>query len=83
MENIKGIVDIISEAFEVLENVQRNGNHLCSFKEYLEEDVRNDEEFYVDAVSTFVARVSSMTDEMRMKQFMPSNYKIKQFFFIY
>lgn len=28
VENIKGIIDIISQSYEVLENVKRNGNHL-------------------------------------------------------
>lgn len=78
MKNIKGRVDLIFEAFEVLENVQRIGNSLHSFIEYLVANVRNNEELYVNANSTFVARISSMTDEMRKKKAMPSNYKIKQ-----
>ena len=54
------------------------GTHLHSFKEYLAIDVRNDEEFYVGVVSTFIARFTSMTNEMRKKQYIPSNYTIKQ-----
>jgi hypothetical protein len=41
-------------------------------------DIINDEELYVGVVSTFVARVTSMMDEARKKQSIPSNFKIKQ-----
>lgn len=47
-------------------------------KEYLTVDVINDEELYVGAVSTFVVRVLPMIDEVRKKQSIPLNYRIKK-----
>lgn len=75
---LKGKIDIISEAFEALEIVQRIRNCFHFFKDYLAANVRNDEEFYISVVSIFVAKVLSMADQVRKKQYMPSNYIIKQ-----
>ena len=68
---------MILEAFEVLENAHKIGTHVCSFKEYLTSDINRDEEFYVGVVSTFVARVMSLTNEAIKKQSLPSNLRIK------
>ena len=58
---------MISESFEVLENYQRIGTCICSSKEYIVADIKNDEEFYVSVASTFMVRVTSMSNEVRKK----------------
>lgn len=68
---------MILEAFEVLENAHKIGTRICSFKEYLASDINYDKKFYVGVVSTFVARVMSLTHEARKKKYFPSNFRIK------
>jgi hypothetical protein len=58
---------MIYKYFEVLENAHKIVTHICSFKEYFVGNIRNGEEFYVGVVSTFVYKVSSMTNEERKK----------------
>jgi hypothetical protein len=43
------------------------------FKEYLQKDLENDEGFYKEAVGTFAAKVSSLSDTHRREQNLPSN----------
>jgi hypothetical protein len=41
-------------------------------------DLEHDELFYKNVLSTFVARVSSLSDFHRNQQYLPSNCRIKQ-----
>lgn len=66
-ENIEGRIDIISKDYEVLGNVQIIGNRVFSFKNYVAVGVKNDEQFHISVVSTYVARVLSITNDMRKK----------------
>lgn len=68
---------MLFKAFEVLENTHNIGTRIQSFKEYLGIDIRSDEEFYVSVVSTFVTRVTSITNETSRKKYFPSNFRIK------
>jgi hypothetical protein len=47
LENIKGRDKMISEAFEILEKVDKIGIGIYSFKESLASDINSDEELYV------------------------------------
>ena len=67
VENINGKSDKISKAFEVLENSYNMGTCIHYFKEYLAADIKGDEEFYVNVVSTFMAKSTSLTNEERRK----------------
>lgn len=69
---------MISEAFEVLENGHKIGTCIHSFKEYLASYINHDEEFYVGFISTFVAKVTSLTNKSMKNEYFPSNFKIKQ-----
>lgn len=69
---------MICEAFEVQENDKRIGTRLSSFKEYLAVDIRKDEEFDVSTTATFMDRVTSMIDDARKKESIPSNFIIRQ-----
>ena len=42
-ESIKSHLDLISEAFDILENVHKIGTHIRSFKELLTVDTNHDE----------------------------------------
>jgi hypothetical protein len=46
--------------------------------EYLQKYLEDDEFFYKNALSTFVSRVSSLSDFNRKQQDFPSNHRIKQ-----
>lgn len=65
IENIKGRITIIYEAYKFLENAKRIGSWLHAFKAYLEVDPNNDEQLYLSVVSTFASKVSSVTDDTR------------------
>lgn len=69
---------MIFESFEVLQNDRNIGTHIHSFKEYLVENIRSDEEFHVDVVSTFVAIATSMNDEARRRKYLPLKFIMKQ-----
>jgi hypothetical protein len=49
-----------------------------ALKEYLQEDLQNDEHFYKNVVSTFMVRISIMDDLVRWKQDLPSKSRLKQ-----
>lgn len=68
---------MIYEVFEVLENTPNICTHLHSLKECLGVGIRNDEEFYVDVVSTFMARATTIINEEKKKCSTPSNFRIK------
>lgn len=58
---------MIFEDFWVLENTHKISTHIHSFKEYLEADIKSDEEFYAGVFSIFMARSTLIIDEKRRK----------------
>ena len=72
-KNIKRRIDIIFEAYEVLENAKRVGGQFHAFKEYLEANLNNDGKFYLNAISIFISKVSSMNDDKRKRNIFPLN----------
>ena len=51
----------------MLENTHKISTHIHSFKEYLEADIKSDEEFYAGVFSIFMARSTLIIDEKRRK----------------
>jgi hypothetical protein len=51
---------------------------MTNFREYLLDDLENDEEFYKGVVSTFVSKVSSVSELTRKEEDLPSLVRIKQ-----
>lgn len=78
LEGIKSQEDLITEAFETMENVQKMGTHIRSFKELLTSDIKHDEDFFLNYVSTFALKVQSLTEEAGKKQSLPTIPRIKQ-----
>jgi hypothetical protein len=78
VENINKILGIIMEALEIAIEAGVMTGRVCSLKEFLQKDLQTDEHFYKNAVSTFVARISSMDELTRWKQYFPSKNRLKQ-----
>jgi hypothetical protein len=49
-----------------------------NLKQYLEVDMKNDEGIYKEAITTFVIKVSNMTEHKRKEEYLPSSDRIKQ-----
>jgi hypothetical protein len=77
-ENINKWLNTILEAWEVGTNLRNLSQRISSLTEYLQQDLDNDEYFYKNALSTFVARVSDMNDFTRKQQDLPSKNRMKQ-----
>jgi hypothetical protein len=50
---------------------------MSNLKQYLEVDLKNDEGFYKEAITTFVIKVSNMTKHKRKEENLPSQAHIK------
>jgi hypothetical protein len=59
--NIKKIMALITEAWEISKNIVSFGSRAHSFHEYLQADLKNEEGFYLDVVLSFGNKVSNMT----------------------
>jgi len=51
---------------------------MSNLKQYVEANVKNDEGFYKEAITTFVMKVSNMTKHKRKEEDLPSRACIKQ-----
>jgi hypothetical protein len=78
VENINKRLGIIMEALEIAIEAGVMTGRVCSLKEFLQKDLQTDEHFYKNAVSTFIARISSMDELTRWKQDLPSKNRLKQ-----
>jgi hypothetical protein len=54
------------------------GSRITNFKQYLQVDIENDEELYKGVVSTFFAKVSSVSELQRKEEDMPAPIRIKK-----
>jgi hypothetical protein len=73
-ENIKKIMSLILETWELENNFVSLGSRMTNFRQYLQDDLENDEEFYKGVVSTFVAKVSSVSELWRKERtFLPQS----------
>jgi hypothetical protein len=60
-KNIKKRMSLIIEAWEVLKNIVSFGSRALAFHDYLQNDFKNEEGFYIDVVLPFGIKVSNMT----------------------
>jgi hypothetical protein len=77
-ENIKTIMSLILEARESKNNFVCLGSRITNFRQYLQADLENDEELCKGVVSTFIAKVSSVSELQRKEEDLPSPIRIKQ-----
>jgi hypothetical protein len=61
-DNIQKRISLILETWELATNSVSLGSRITHFRKYLQVDLENDEEFYKGVVSTFNARVSSLSE---------------------
>ena len=59
--NIKKIMELITEAWEMSKSMVSFGMRAHTFHEYLQVDLKNEEGFYLDAVVPFGVKVTNMT----------------------
>ena len=74
--NIKKRINVIFESWGILENSHKLNGRIRSLKVYLQVDLNNEEHFYVNVVSTFIERVSSMDDLKRKSEDLPNRNKL-------
>jgi hypothetical protein len=77
-KNIKKIMELITEAWEMSKSMVSFGTRAHAFHEYLQEDLKNEEGFYLDAVVPFGFKVTNMTELRRREEDLPSPNWIKQ-----
>jgi hypothetical protein len=77
-ENIKKRMSLILEAWDIGSNIVSFGSKLNSFRDFLQSDFKNEEGFYKDVVTTFILKVSNMTDLKRKEEDFPSPARVKQ-----
>jgi hypothetical protein len=61
-ENIPKRMYLIHETCELTTNIVCLGSRMTNFRKYLQVDLENDEEFYKGVISTFAAKVSSLSE---------------------
>jgi hypothetical protein len=66
-ENIKKRMSLIMQAWDVGSNIVSFGSKLNAFRDFLQGDYEHEEGFYKDAVTTFILKVTNMT-EMKRKE---------------
>lgn len=70
---------MLLETWELATNSVSLGSRITHFKQYLQADLENDEEFYKGAVTTFNARVSSLSESRRKEvEDLPSTLHLRQ-----
>jgi hypothetical protein len=70
-------MSLIFELWDMAKIFSSLGLRIHNTKEYLNSDLKNDEEFYTNGVVMFAMKVSTMTYKMRKKQNIPSSSRIK------
>jgi hypothetical protein len=67
-ENIQKRMSLILETWELATSFVSLGSRMTNFRQYLQADLENDEEFYKGAISTFVAKVSGLSEFREKKR---------------
>jgi hypothetical protein len=76
--NIKKRMALITEAWEVSKNIVSFGSRVHAFQEYLQDDLKNEQGFYIDVVLPFGNKFSK-NKELRIREGdLPSPSQIKQ-----
>jgi hypothetical protein len=76
--NIKKRMALITEAWEVSKNIVSFGLRVHAFHEYFQDELKNRERFYLDAILPFGKKVSKMTELRIREEDFPSPGQIKQ-----
>jgi hypothetical protein len=76
--NIKKIMELITEAWEISKSMVSFGTKAHNFYEYLQEDLKNDKCFYLNVVVLFGVRVTNMIELRRREEDLPPSNCIKQ-----
>ena len=71
-------LDLIVEAFKILENVQRMGTRIISFKDIMAFDLQHDDNFSLNHATIVSLKVQSLTEETRKGHSLPTLPKITQ-----
>jgi hypothetical protein len=77
-ENIKKIMSLVLETWELANNFVSLGSRMKNYRQYLQIDLENEDDFYKGVVSTFLAKVSSVGEIRRKEEDLPSIVRIKQ-----
>jgi hypothetical protein len=77
-KNIKKIMELITEAWEMSKSMVSFGMRAHVFHEYLQEDLKKKQGFYLDAVVPFGVKVTNMTELRRREEDLPYPNGIKQ-----
>jgi len=77
-ENIKKRMSLILEEWELVNIFVSLGSKITNLRQYLQENLENDEGFYKFGVTTFVLKVKSRRKLKRKEEYLPSNTRIKQ-----
>jgi hypothetical protein len=76
--NIKKRMELIIEYLEMSKSMVSFGTRAHTFHEYLQEHLKNEEDFYLDAVIPYVFKVTNMIELRRREEDIPSLNQIKQ-----
>jgi hypothetical protein len=77
-KNIQKRMSLILETWELTNNFIVLASKMANLKKYLEVDLQINEGFYKEAITTFVIKVSSMTEHKIKEEYLPSPTRIKQ-----
>jgi hypothetical protein len=77
-KNINIRMELITEAWEMSKNMVSFGTRVHDFHEYLQEDLNNEQGFYLNTVLPFGVKVTSMTEFRRIQEDLPSLDRIDQ-----
>jgi hypothetical protein len=75
--NIKKRMALITEAWEISKSMIYFGPRAHAFLEYLQDDLKNEEGFYLDVVVPFGIKVTNMSELKRREEYLPSPSWIK------
>jgi hypothetical protein len=76
--NIKKRMALITEAWEISKSMIYFGSRVHAFLEYLQDDLKNEEGFYLDAMVPFGIKFSNILELKRREEDLPSPSWIKQ-----
>jgi hypothetical protein len=77
-KNIKKRMELTTEARETSKSIASFGTRAHAFQEYLQENFKNEEGFYLDTVAPFGINVTNMTEMRIREEYLPSPNQIKQ-----
>jgi hypothetical protein len=77
-KNIKKRMELITDAWEMSKSMVSFGKRAHAFHEYLQEDLKNEQGFYLDVVVPFSVKVTNTMELRRREEDIPSPNRVKQ-----